>query len=492
MFEADVIVIGGGGSGLAAAATAAKLGRSVILLEKNAKPGGTTALSVGSISATNTPLQLNNRIKDSPKAHFEDMALFAGPLAGRDNPGLRRILTDNVTDTVNWLMSLGVEFFGPMPEPPHRLPRMHNVLPNSRAYIYCLKKECARRGVQMRFERRVVSLLRDGARVCGVEAKNPSGDVENYRARNGVILATGDYSGSKEFKAKYISPNVAEIEAINVTNTGDGHRMALELGGRIINGDLLLGPEIRFAAPQRDTLLKRLPISRLVAKAIRLSIEWLPAPILRPFIMSFVTTALAPTPKIFNEGGILVNRQGKRFTDELTRDAAVDLSRQPGKEAFIVFDSRLAELFSAAPNYISTAPGVAYAYLPDYRRNRRDIFHTAPTLPDLAAKLGMPPAEIMETVAQYNLKTASGERRTIAEGPFYALGPVRSWVIFTDGGLAITDRLEVQGQDGKPIPGLYAVGATGQGGLILEGHGHHLGWAFTSGRIAGRNAALNE
>jgi hypothetical protein len=26
-------------------------------------------------------------------------------------------------------------------------------------------------------------------------------------------------------------------------------------------------------------------------------------------------------------------------------------------------------------------------------------------------------------------------------------------------------------------------------GQLLEGHGHHLGWAFTSGRIAGRAAA---
>jgi hypothetical protein len=25
--------------------------------------------------------------------------------------------------------------------------------------------------------------------------------------------------------------------------------------------------------------------------------------------------------------------------------------------------------------------------------------------------------------------------------------------------------------------------------VLLEGHGHHLGWAFISGRIAGRNAA---
>ena len=33
----------------------------------------------------------------------------------------------------------------------------------------------------------------------------------------------------------------------------------------------------------------------------------------------------------------------------------------------------MAELFSGWPHFISTAPGVAYAYVDDYRRNRKDI-----------------------------------------------------------------------------------------------------------------------
>jgi hypothetical protein len=41
------------------------------------------------------------------------------------------------------------------------------------------------------------------------------------------------------------------------------------------------------------------------------------------------------------------------------------------------------------------------------------------------------------------------------------------------------------------VPGLWAAGIAGQGGLILKGHGHHIGWAFTSGRIAGRHAAVS-
>ena len=31
----------------------------------------------------------------------------------------------------------------------------------------------------------------------------------------------------------------------------------------------------------------------------------------------------------------------------------------------------------------------------------------------------------------------------------------------------------------------------GQGGLLLKGHGHHLAWAFVSGRRAGRHAAFD-
>jgi fumarate reductase flavoprotein subunit len=62
--------------------------------------------------------------------------------------------------------------------------------------------------------------------------------------------------------------------------------------------------------------------------------------------------------------------------------------------------------------------------------------------------------------------------------------------VFSEGGLKIDSQFRVMSREGRPIPGLFAAGSAGQGGLLLEGHGHHLGWAFTSGRLAGRNAAL--
>ena len=81
------------------------------------------------------------------------------------------------------------------------------------------------------------------------------------------------------------------------------------------------------------------------------------------------------------------------------------------------------------------------------------------------------------------------EEKRLNEGPFYALGPVRTWVIVSQVGLAINTRLEVLDEADRPIPGLYAAGGSGQAGLTLSGHGHGLGWAFTSGRLAAREAA---
>ena len=75
------------------------------------------------------------------------------------------------------------------------------------------------------------------------------------------------------------------------------------------------------------------------------------------------------------------------------------------------------------------------------------------------------------------------------EGPFYALGPVKAYVVFTDGGLRVNPSHQVLSPDQVPIPGLYAAGSAGQGGLLLEGHGHHLAWAFVSGRRAAKFAA---
>ena len=464
----DVVVVGGGGSGLAAAIEARAAGASVVLLEKNETLGGSTAWSIGSISATGTPHQRRSGIDDNPVDHWADMPGFAGELAARDNDALRRILCEEVPATFQWLIDSGISFMGPMPEPPHRKPRMHNVLPNSRAYIYHLERRARRAGVDIRVGVRISRIELQNGRVAG---------AGGFRAKKAMILATGDFTSSPELKARFMGPQEAKVEGVNPTATGDGQKMAEALGARIVNGDLALGPELRFIAPAKETLARRLPPWRALASLMEWAMDHVPAALLRPFVMQFLTTALAPSPALFDAGAVLVNRKGERFGDERDRPA-LRVPDQPDKAAYIVLDRRLADRFSAWPNFVSTAPGVAYAYIADYRRNRPDVFTQSGTLRSLAEKLDMSAAA---------LESSAAGRLTVP--PFIALGPVRSVFVHAEGGLAVDERHRVLRDGDRPIPGLYAAGATGQGGLLLKGHGHHLAWAFVSGRRAGRFAA---
>jgi fumarate reductase flavoprotein subunit len=482
----DVVVVGGGGSGLAAAIEARAAGRSVVLLEKNAELGGSTAWSIGSVTASGTPHQARKGIIDNPADHWRDMAGFNGELDSRDNKDLRRILADEMPQTFLWLLKQGVRFYGPMPEPPHSKPRMHNVLPNSRAFISHLGKAARRAGVEIVCGARATRLMAEQDRVVGVERSAADGP-RSFRARGGVVLAAGDFTSDPELKAQFMGPQEAKIDGVNITATGDGQKLAVKLGARIINGDLALGPELRFVPPPGRNMLLMLPPWRLLANLMAWSLEHVPSALLRPFVMSFVTTALAPSLDLFAQGALLINKRGERFTDERDKPAYA-LPDQPGRVAYILLDRRLTALFSAWPHFISTAPGVAYAYVDDYRRNRRDIFKAAPSLDALATKLKVPAAALSKTVRKYN--ESAGNRPKLGEGPYVALGPLCAVFVHAEGGLAVDHEHRVLGAGNAPIPGLYAAGSNGQGGLLLKGHGHHLGWAFVSGRRAGRNAAL--
>jgi succinate dehydrogenase/fumarate reductase flavoprotein subunit len=461
----DDVVVGGGGSGLAAAIEAGALARDVVLIEKNAALGGSTAWSVGSVTASATPHQARKGIKDSPEQHWRDMAAFNGDLNARDNPDLRRLFTEIMPETFRWLLGQGVRFYGPMPEPPHTKPRMHNVLPNSGAFITCLAKAARRAGVAIQCGARARALVVENGRVVAINCETADGR-RRFRARGGIVLATGDFTSDPELKAQFMGPREAKIDGVNVTATGDGQKLALPLGARIINGDLALVPELRFVPPQRHNILLSLPPWRVLANLMAWSLDHMPNALLRPFVMSFVTTALAPSPELFAAGAILINKRGARFTDELDKPAFA-VADQPDKVGYILLDRRMAALFSGWPHFISTAPGVAYAYVEDYRRNRADIFNVAATLDELATKLLMPAAALAKTVRAHNAK--AGNRRRCGEGPYIALGPACAVLVHNEGGLAVDHEHRVLGADDKPIAGLYAAGATGRAGCCSRG-----------------------
>jgi len=482
----DVIVVGAGGSGLCCAAEAASLGAKVLVVEKAPKIGGTTSWAVGAYTSSATPHQRRAGVDDDPDRHFADMDLVNAAGKRADNLGLRRLLTHEAPDTFRWLLDLGVEFIGPNPEPPHTRPRMHNAVPGAAALIYYLNRRCRQLGVTIRCDASLDDIVMAGGRACGVVVARSDGSKTTYRAGRGVVLASGDFAASKEIRARYFGQAVVNAEAVYKYNTGEPLQIAERLGAHIVNGDYTAFyiPRMRFVPPSKATWLLRLPPSKTVARMIRFGWNVMPQAVMRPFIMRFVTTVLGPEPNLFKQGAALVNASGKLVDVDLD-NIAHNLALDPGNKGFIVLDDTIARRFEAWPNFISTAPGIAYAYLRDYRAARRDIYFEAGSIAALAAKIGADPATMQSAIATHNQRHADAGR--LVTPPFVALGLVRGYINAMEGGLAVNDDLAVLGRDNQPIPGLFAAGSAGQGGVLLDGHGHHITWACVSGRHAGRS-----
>ena len=393
----DVIVVGGGGAGLAAAVSAAEHGARVLLLEKNAELGGTTGISVGSFTASGTSLQRVAGITDDPGDHNEDIGKFRLDLEPRNDFNRRRTLTENAGAAFEWLRGMGLAFQGPSPEPPNRKPRMHNVIPNSKAYIAAFHRRCLALNVDVRTGAIATTLLRDsGGRVTGARY-TWRGQEHQAEAVRGVVLAGGDYSNSYEIKRRYLPEEVARIEGVNPTATGEGHLLGMAMGAAVRNMDVLYGPEIRFITPPGRPFAQLLPSNPRLARPIARMLPLVPKRLLAACVKRLLVTWTHPDDKLFAAGAILVNKEGRRFCNELDRPY-LKFFEQPDRAGYLLLDAKVAAEFSAWPNYISTMPDIAYAYLADYRRLRPDIYREGPTVEDLALAAGLPAAALRDTI----------------------------------------------------------------------------------------------
>jgi fumarate reductase flavoprotein subunit len=238
----DVVIVGGGGSGLATGVSAAQNGISVVLLEKRPELGGTTGIAIGSFTANRTALQRKAGIEDSPDDHEADAGLF-GPveIQSCNNSQMRQFFLGHSAETLDWLMDMGLRFHGPSPEPPNRVPRMHNVVPNAKAYIAALQSRLIVLGGTIICNSWAEDLVKEGDRIVGVRARI-NGKTITFRARRGVVLAAGDYSNSPEIISRYKGTRFSGIEGINPYCSGDGHLMAKQVGAQLLNMDVTYGP----------------------------------------------------------------------------------------------------------------------------------------------------------------------------------------------------------------------------------------------------------
>jgi fumarate reductase flavoprotein subunit len=358
--EFDVIVVGGGGSGLAAAVSAAEHGASVLLLERRPCLGGTTGIAVGSFTASCSRHQQAAGIADSVADHAADAARFApAQIEARNNEPLRRFFLAHAAETIHWLMDMGVNFHGPSPEPPNRVPRMHNAIPSARSYIDTLQKRLLRLGGTILTSAPVQELLRKSGSIVGAAAL-ANGARTELLAHCGVVLAAGDYASSPQLIARYKGERFDAVEGINPHSTGDGHLLAEQVGAKLVNMDVTYGPEIRFIAPTAKRLEDFLPTSNLGTKLLARLLALVPRRLLDAHIRRLLVTWQHPENALFDDGAILINSLGQRFCDETVwPDREIALASQPEKLGYILLDRRLIERYSGWPHFLSTAPQIS-------------------------------------------------------------------------------------------------------------------------------------
>lgn len=492
----DVVIVGGGGSGLAAGVSAAQNGATVLILEKRPELGGSTGIAVGSFTANRTTYQHKAGIDDNPDDHEVDAGRF-GPaeIQASNNSQMRLFFLSHSGETLEWLRDMGLKFYGPSPEPPNRVPRMHNVVPNAKAYIATLQSRLMALGGTIMCDTRVEELVKKRDRVTGILA-HIQDQKKMIRARHGVLLAAGDYSNSPEIISRYKGSRFANIEGINPYCTGDGHLLARNIGAQLMNMDITYGPEIRFVPPPRKAFSQLLPASGPIARAMGWFLPLVPGTIINAMIKRLLVTWQHPEDKLFGDGAILVNKLGERFCDEKTSpEREIRIAEQPEKISYILLDKRLAEKYSKWPHYISTAPEIAYAYVQDYRRMRPDITVIRERLTDIAGVCNLSATALEKTVETFNRYSSgqsadsfgrTGDSESMLDGQWVLMGPVKAYFTTTEGGVRINESFQVLDENNEPIEGLYSVGSNGMSGMVLWGHGLHIAWAITSGRMAGK------
>lgn len=445
--EVDLVVVGAGGGGLAAAVEASSAGASVIVLEKMPFVGGSSAICGGALCFAGTDLQEKENVKDSNDLLYKDFMTVGGNI---NMPELVQAYVDNQLDTYQWLKKLGVEFKGLGIASGMSVPRAHYVTPGD--VIKILKDKAEANGCEIVTRVAAERLIVDEktGRIRGVVADN-KGKKVNYGAKKAVILTSGGFSLNKELLAKFV-PAMAKAKAIvGQGSHGDGLKMAWACGADI----------------QDMPYIKATFGFSLDAKSIADSFALL-----------------------MYKGGIMVNKEGKRFVDEsksykLLGDEAL---LQTDAMAYQIYDEPIRE--EAKKDALAATDSM----------EKRGLIYSAPTIAELAKKVNIP-ADVLEvTVKEYNANVDKGVdpafgRKTLVAGygtlrkiekpPFYAF-PSTAAILGTYGGIVTNGKAQVIDVFKNVIPNLYAAGEIIGG---IHGAAYMTGTAFGKALIFGRIAA---
>ena len=451
-YDADVIVIGAGGAGLTAAITAAENGKSVIVLEKMPIVGGNTLISGGEYAAPENWVQEVEGIEDSADLFYEDV------MKGGDNEGdpeLVRILADRALEGAEWLrddVNMIFEdymlFFGG-----HSVER--SLVPKNATGYEMVSKLTAKvesTGTPIHVNTEATELIEDeSGKIVGVKAMY-NGEAITYNAKNGVIIASGGFGYSKEMREKY-NPKMNEgyLSTNTVGSTGDGIIMAEKAGAKLEDMAFIQ------AYPTCDTL----------------------------------SGALLYVGDVRMEGrSILVNKEGKRFVEELDRRDVISnaVIAQTGGVSYMFWDESAMVDSQVAVKHAAEYNGLL----------ARGQIVKADTIEEAAEFFEIDKDELKKTIENYNQYAKDGKDLEFnkrgklvpfEDGPYYIMVS-KPAIHHTMGGIKINTSAQVVSEDGRVIEGLFAAGE-----VVGDIHGtNRLGSdAITDitvfGRIAGDSAS---
>jgi succinate dehydrogenase/fumarate reductase flavoprotein subunit len=439
----DVIVIGAGIAGLSAARAASEARAEVIIIEQSPR------ISIrGMVFGC-----VDSRIHKAAGCSIDKMELLnliMRRMGNRPNARLWKMWLDESGSAFDWfhdaLLETGDDF-GPELNywpPPPKYDRSRELYPSYQSgiqfrdwYGACKVQynKSLNQGAKYFFNTEAIRLIEERGQITGVYARGADGRMFKFNAKNGAILATGDYGHNKAM-AKTLCPefyNTLGLVAAK-TSTGVGHKMAIWAGGMMEEG-----PHAHISH-------------------------------------SFPGSMITGTAAALN-----LNMRGDRYMNEDVPGQAFtnQIVRQPFKTGWQIVDGDWERMLDnqniahGATDINNVSRDMFQKQFELAREGKGWNIEIADTLEELIEKTGLPKERASAAVARYNEMCEKGAdedfgKRTdrlypIVKPPFIAF---RSMIArgMICGGVAVDEECRVLAKNTwEPIGGLWAIGNVGGG-----------------------------
>jgi 3-oxo-5alpha-steroid 4-dehydrogenase len=471
--EVDVVVVGFGIAGACAALEAARAGASVVLLERAAEYGGTSAMAGGHFYlGGGTAVQKATGVEDSAEEMFKYlMAVSLDP----DEEKIRAFCDDSV-EHFDWIEALGMEFERSLYE-----------------------------------QKAVIQPGTEGLMFTGNEKVHPFRDLARPAPRGHKVPKPGDTGGAKlvlDALAERLAETDAEVRyetgatnlVVSLRQAQDKRRSTTEEGrdgivglawrkydergvirakAVVIAAGGYVGND-KMVAEYTPLLGSRLfPLASTYDDGLGIRLGASAGAQLRFMEQAFITAPFYPPAQLVT--GIVVNKEGKRFVAEDSYHSRTSgfVMDQPDQAAYLIVDSAHIEhpSFPLCP------------FIDGWE-----------TVAEMEESLGIPTGALAKTLSSYNENAARKEDPEFHKHPDWLepqdTGPWGAYDLtlgkamyagFTMGGMRVGLDGQVQREDGSVIEGLYAAGACAVN-IAQDGKGYASGTQLAEGSYFGRRA----